>query len=148
MIQIEAVPDSSSPVGSNVVLAICPLIGDLSRVFGQETEKLPVAALDTEGDRRRLLFQAEDGGDGGVVDEFWVIVSIHFAEILLDVFHFFLVIFVLLVPWRTFELVIALSESECHSAWRDARECYDMYADSKQCLLKYRSSMVPLMNSL
>ena len=150
LIQVEATPFTAGSGVSPVVFSLCPHVKDLVDIFDQRGEHLPTDALDNDGVGRGTIFNKMDGENGGagVVDEFWIIVSMHAAEILLDLLHLMLVVFILLVPWQAVELLIALCETECHAAWRQAKDCFDMYDDAKECLSEYRSEMIPLMNSL
>jgi hypothetical protein len=91
---------------------------------------------------------AGDEPSAGIVDEFWIVVLLHFAEVLLDLVHLFLAIFVLLLPWRALQLLCAVSETNKRAAWREAREIYQVYLDARDCLMDYKAGMVPLMNSL
>lgn len=145
ILQVEAMP--SSPSLSPVVVALTPKVRDLVRIFDQQTSFFPTEACDQNSGLRTTIL-ASDGSSAGLVDELWVVVLLHFAEVLLDVGHLLLSLCTLLLPWRALQLLMVVSETDKRSTWREASELYREYCDAKECLLEYKAGMAPLMNSL
>ena len=149
ILQVEASPPPS-PAGtplSPVVVALTPQVADLVSIFDQQTALLPPAACDRHGLLRTGLL-ASDEPSAGLVDELWIVVLLHFVEVLLDLGHLFLAVCTLLLPWRALQLLVAVSETDKCATWREARELHREYCDAKECLADYRAGLAPLMNSL
>ena len=89
-----------------------------------------------------------NSSSGGVVDDFWIVVLLHFAEVLQDIWHLLLSLLTTLAPWRAMQLLCAVSETDKTGTSREAQEIYNSYCDAKECLADYRAGMAPLMNSL
>jgi hypothetical protein len=145
LIQLEARPQGAQ---SPVVVSVAPTVGDLTRVFNLETENLEPASLDQQLTQRSSLVSSLPES-GGIVEDFWIIVALHFAEILMDLSHLLLFLFVtVLVPWRFPQLVCSLLESNLRSLCREATELFALHCDSQKCLAQYLAEMAPLANSL
>lgn len=151
ILQVEAAPasatQSQSQSQSPVVLALTPRVADLVRVFGRESALLPADALDPRGVMRRDIL-ASSQPCAGIVDELWIVVLLHFVEVVLDLAHLLLALCTLLLPWRALELLCAVSETDKRAAWREAQELHEDHCDAKLCLQDYKAGMAPLMNSL
>jgi len=145
ILQVEAHP--STALLSPVVLSVTPRVSDLVRIFNLETSFLPPDACDGQGNGRAGVL-AGDEPSAGIVDELWIVVLLHFAELMLDFCHLLLAIFTLFLPWRAVQLLFAVSETDKRAAWREALELYQAYCDGKDCLMDYKAGIAPLMNTL
>lgn len=130
-----------------VVVSVAPKVENLVRIFNLETDQLTEHSLDENFTRRNSILSTLPEA-GGIVEDFWIIVALHFVEILLDFGHLALFVLTCLVPWRIPQLVCSIMESNVRSTWREATELYELHCDAQRCLTEYLIGMAPLANSL
>ena len=83
-----------------------------------------------------------------IVDSFYVLTALTFFEICLDVLHLFLAILTLTLPWRGYEMLVAIFERSERSAGRIGTHCWTTMSNAEEMLLEYRSELAPILNTM
>jgi hypothetical protein len=130
-------------ISNQVVFAFAPSLLEISESIEKVSSDLPSVSLDVA---RSVGVCANVNSDEFFQDSFGPIVLVAAWQICIDLYYMALFFFVMLAPWRFYELMCSLMQSDEQYFLRVARHAMKLKRERDRYLAEFREKFIPLLN--
>jgi hypothetical protein len=149
VLQVEAdMIDGNNEKKREILFAMAPTLGELADAVEKVSYDLDATAFNEEAFKSKFAEPLPTLlSESFFQDSFGPIVLVAASQICIDLYYMALFFFVMLAPWRFYELMCSLMQSDEQYFLRVARHAMKLKREGDRYLAEFREKFIPVLNS-